>query len=30
MPHRPGNLASQLNLAIWDKFKVNGIEIPFP
>jgi len=30
MAHRPGNLESQLNFAIWDKFKQNGIEIPFP
>jgi small-conductance mechanosensitive channel len=30
MAHRPGNLESQLNFAIWDKFKNNGIEIPFP
>ena len=30
MAHRPGTLESQLNFAIWDKFKENGIEIPFP
>jgi small-conductance mechanosensitive channel len=30
MAHRPGNLDSQLNFAIWDKFKKNGVEIPFP
>jgi len=30
MAHRPGNLESQLNFAIWDKFKKNGIELPFP
>jgi len=30
MAHRPGNLESQLNFAIWDKFKQHGIEIPFP
>jgi len=30
MAHRPGNLESQLNFAIWDKFKEHGIEIPFP
>src|SRR5579862_4081178 len=29
MAHRPGNLESQLNFAIWDKFKQHGIEIPF-
>jgi small-conductance mechanosensitive channel len=30
MTHRPGSLESQLNFAIWDKFKEHGIEIPFP
>ena len=30
MAHRPGTLESQLNFAIWDKFKQNGIELPFP
>jgi small-conductance mechanosensitive channel len=30
MAHRPGNLESQLNFAIWDKFKQHGIELPFP
>ncbi len=30
MTHRPGTLESQLNFAIWDKFKQHGIEIPFP
>jgi small-conductance mechanosensitive channel len=30
MAHRPGNLESQLNFAIWDKFKKHGIELPFP
>jgi small-conductance mechanosensitive channel len=30
MTHRPGSLESQLNFAIWDKFKQQGIEIPFP
>jgi len=30
MAHRPGNLESQLNFAIWDKFKKEGIEFPFP
>jgi small-conductance mechanosensitive channel len=30
MAHRPGTLESQLNFAIWDKFKEHGIEIPFP
>ena len=30
MAHRPGTLESQLNFAIWDKFKEQGIEIPFP
>jgi small-conductance mechanosensitive channel len=30
MAHRPGNLESQLNFAIWDKFKQRGIELPFP
>jgi small-conductance mechanosensitive channel len=30
MAHRPGTLESQLNFAIWDKFKQHGIEIPFP
>jgi small-conductance mechanosensitive channel len=29
MTHRPGSLESQLNFAIWDKFKQQGIEIPF-
>ena len=29
MAHRPGTLESQLNFAIWDKFKQHGIEIPF-
>ena len=30
MTHRPGSLESQLNFAIWDKFKERGIEIPSP
>jgi small-conductance mechanosensitive channel len=30
MAHRPGTLESQLNFAIWDRFKQHGIEIPFP
>ncbi|HUK82440.1 MAG TPA: mechanosensitive ion channel domain-containing protein [Verrucomicrobiae bacterium] len=30
MTHRHGTLESQLNFAIWDKFKQHGIEIPFP
>jgi small-conductance mechanosensitive channel len=30
MAHRPGNLESQLNFAIWDKFKEGNVEIPFP
>ena len=30
MAHRPGNLESQLNFAIWDKFKEYRIETPFP
>jgi len=30
MSHRPGSLESQLNFAIWDKFKERGIEIPSP
>jgi small-conductance mechanosensitive channel len=30
MAHRPGNLESQLNFSIWDKFKQHGVEIPFP
>jgi small-conductance mechanosensitive channel len=30
MAHRPGNLESQLNFAIWDRFKAGDIEIPFP
>jgi small-conductance mechanosensitive channel len=30
MAHRPGNLESQLNFAIWDKFKEGDIDIPFP
>ena len=30
MTHRPGSLESQLNFAIWDKFKERGIEILFP
>ena len=30
MAHRAGSLESQLNFAIWDKFKASGIEIPFP
>ena len=29
MAHRPGTLESQLNFAIWDKFKQHGIEVPF-
>jgi small-conductance mechanosensitive channel len=28
--HRSGSLESQLNFAIWDKFKEHGIEVPFP
>ncbi len=28
--HSPERLRSQLNFAIWDKFKQAGIEIPFP
>jgi small-conductance mechanosensitive channel len=28
--HRSGSLESQLNFAIWDKFKQHGIEVPFP
>jgi small-conductance mechanosensitive channel len=30
MAHRPGSLESQLNFAIWDRFKQQGIELPFP
>lgn len=30
MAHRPGTLESEINFAIWDKFKAQGIEIPFP
>ncbi len=30
MTHRAGALDSQVNFAIWDKFKEHGIEIPFP
>jgi small-conductance mechanosensitive channel len=30
MAHRAGSLESQVNFAIWDKFKQHGIEIPFP
>ncbi len=30
MTHRVGALESQVNFAIWDKFKEHGIEIPFP
>src|SRR5580704_5577245 len=30
MAHRAGSLESQMNFAIWDKFKEHGIEIPFP
>jgi small-conductance mechanosensitive channel len=30
MAHRPGALESQINFAIWDKFKQHDIEIPFP
>jgi small-conductance mechanosensitive channel len=30
MAHRAGSLESQLNFAIWDKFKQCGIELPFP
>lgn len=30
MVNRPGALHSELNFAIWDKFKQHGIEIPFP
>jgi small-conductance mechanosensitive channel len=30
MAHRAGSLESQLNFAIWDKFKQHGIELPFP
>jgi small-conductance mechanosensitive channel len=30
MAHRPGALKSELNFAIWEKLKANGIEIPFP
>lgn len=30
MAHRPGALESQINHAIWEKFKAHGIEIPFP
>jgi small-conductance mechanosensitive channel len=30
MAHRAGSLESQVNFAIWDKFKEHGIEIPFP
>jgi small-conductance mechanosensitive channel len=28
--HRRGKLTSDLNFAIYDKFRQNGIEIPFP
>ncbi|HEX9928994.1 MAG TPA: hypothetical protein VGB02_10710, partial [Pyrinomonadaceae bacterium] len=28
--HRKTVLLSDLNFAIWDKFKANNIEIPFP
>lgn len=30
MAHRPGALESEINFAIWDKFKQAGIELPFP
>ena len=30
MVNRPGALRSELNFAIWDKFKQHGIEISFP
>ena len=30
MAHSAGTLESQLNFAIWDKFKQHGIEVPFP
>jgi len=30
MAHRPGTLESELNFAIWEKFKEHKIEIPFP
>lgn len=30
MTHRPGMLRSQINFAIWDKFKQHGIRIPYP
>ena len=30
MAARPGTLESEINFAIWDKFKQHGIEIPFP
>jgi small-conductance mechanosensitive channel len=30
LAHRPGALRSEMNFAIWEKFKQHGIEIPFP
>jgi small-conductance mechanosensitive channel len=30
MVNRPGALRSELNFAIWEKFKQHGIEFPFP
>lgn len=30
MAQRPGTLESQINFAIWDKFKQHKIELPFP